>query len=224
MRAGCVPGIIIGPDTACFVMDPSRSGAVLARHAGIDEETGQLAADEDGGPRRLVISSDFYAVYQSAGKKADGLVNLYCWAHIRRYFVRAGDANPAQLTYWTDAWLERIRDLYAAHVQLMAAWQDAAAPAPRESRPPPPGWRRPYAAWDDALAVIDEARKKQMAAPGLQEPAKKALATLDREWDGLAAHRGYPMISLDNYPDGAVMPMFTVRGGSAAGQGGALAA
>ena len=37
-----------------------------------------------------------------------------------------------------------------------------------------------------------------MASPGLQEPAKKALATLDREWDGLAAHRDYPMISLDN--------------------------
>jgi transposase len=37
-----------------------------------------------------------------------------------------------------------------------------------------------------------------MAAPGLQEPAKKALATLDREWDGLIAHRDYPMISLDN--------------------------
>ena len=37
-----------------------------------------------------------------------------------------------------------------------------------------------------------------MAAPGLQEPAKKALATLDREWDGLAAHREYPMVSLDN--------------------------
>jgi transposase len=46
--------------------------------------------------------------------------------------------------------------------------------------------------------VIDEARKKQMAAPGLAEPAKKALATLDREWDGLAAHRDYPMISMDN--------------------------
>ena len=41
-------------------------------------------------------------------------------------------------------------------------------------------------------------RRKQMAAPGLAEPAKKALATLDREWHGLAAHRGYPMISLDN--------------------------
>jgi hypothetical protein len=34
--------------------------------------------------------------------------------------------------------------------------------------------------------------------PGLQEPAKKALATLDREWDGLIAHRDYPMTGLDN--------------------------
>ena len=49
-----------GPDTACFVMDPARAGAVLARDADIDGETGQLAGDGDGhGPRRLVISSDF---------------------------------------------------------------------------------------------------------------------------------------------------------------------
>ena len=190
--------VFIGPDTVCFVMDPTRAGAVLARHVGIDEKTGQLTADEDGGPRQLVISSDFYAVYQSAGKKADGLANLYCWAHIRRYFVRAGDANPAQLRYWAEAWLERIRDLYAAHDELMAAWQEAAAPAAGEQAAAAARLDDACAAWDDALAVIDETRKKQMAAPGLQEPAKKALATLDREWDGLAAHRDYPMISMDN--------------------------
>ena len=190
--------VFLGPDTACFVMDPTRSGAVLARHAGIDEDTGQLTADEDGGPRRLVISSDFYAVYQSAGKKADGLVNLYCWAHIRRYFVRAGDADPARLGYWTAAWLDRIKDLYACHDELMAAWNGAAAPAPRDTAATAARLEEALAAWDAALTRIDHARKKQMAAPGLQEPARKALATLDREWDGLAAHRGYPMIGLDN--------------------------
>jgi transposase len=42
-------------------------------------EVHALAGDGDG-PRRLVISSDFYSVYTSAGKKAEGLVNLYCWA------------------------------------------------------------------------------------------------------------------------------------------------
>ena len=30
--------------------------------------------------------------------------------------------------------------------------------------------------------------------------AKKALATLDREWDGLIAHRDFPVIGLDNNP------------------------
>jgi transposase len=193
--------VFLGPDTACFVMEPSRAGTVLARHAGIDEKTGQLTPDDDDGePRRLVISSDFYAVYQSAGKKAGGLVNLYCWAHIRRYFVRAGDASPAQLAYWTAAWLERIKDLYAAHAQLMTAWAQAAAPAPREAAAAAARLDEAGAAWDEAIGVIDEARKKQMHAPGLQEPAKKALATLDREWDGLTAHRDYPMIGLDNNP------------------------
>ena len=189
--------VFIGADTVCFVMDPTRFGAVLARHAGIDEDTGQLTADQDGGPRRLVISSDFYAVYQSAGKKADGLVNLYCWAHIRRYFVRAGDADPARLTYWTAAWLERIKGLYAA--TRSSRPRGTAPPPPRRGtrRPPPRGWEA-RAAWNAALTAIDQTRKKQMAAPGLAGPAKKALATLDREWDGLAAHRDYPMIGLDN--------------------------
>jgi transposase len=179
-------------------MDPSRSGQVLARHAGIDEETGQLTAGADGGPRRLVISSDFYKVYESAGKKADGLVNLYCWAHVRRHFVRAGDANPLQLKYWTQKWLDRIRDLYAAHDELMAAWQEQAASAPDGKQGAAARLEKAYAGWDDAITVIDEARKTQAQAPGLAEPAKKALATLDREWDGLIAHRDYPMASLDN--------------------------
>jgi transposase len=190
--------VFIGPDTVAFVMDPSRSGQVLARHAGIDEETGQLTADQDGGQRRLVVSSDFYAVYSSAGKKADGLVNLFCWAHVRRHFVRAGDASPVQLKYWTQGWLELIRALYAAHDHLMAVWQENAAPAAREKEAAASRLEAAYAAWDDAIGAVDETRKKQAQAPGLQEPAKKALATLDREWDGLIAHRDYPMISLDN--------------------------
>ncbi len=190
--------VFVGPDTVCFVMDPTRAAGVLAAHAGIDADTGQLAPDADGGPRRLVISSDFYAVYSGAGKKADGLVNLFCWAHVRRHFVRAGDANPVQLKYWTRDWLQRIRTLYGAHDELMAAWHDTAAPQPRDAAAAAARLEAAYTAWDTALAVIDDARTKQTNAPGLAEPAKKALATLDREWDGLTTHRDYPMIGLDN--------------------------
>ena len=191
--------VFIGADTTCFVMDPTRAGTVLARHAGIDTTTGQLTEADDGGPRRLVISSDFYTVYASAGRNTAGLTNLYCWAHIRRYFVRAGDANPTQLRYWTRDWLDRIKDLYLAHDELTDAWNASAAPAPgRAATEAATRLADAYTAWDTALEAIDTARQAQMASPGLQQPAKKALATLDREWDGLAAHREYPMISLDN--------------------------
>jgi transposase len=186
--------VFVGADTVCFVMDPTRAATVLARHVGIDSDTGQLTRDTDGGPRRLVISSDFYVVYSSAGKKADGLVNLYCWAHVRRHFVRAGDANPVQLKYWTMAWLQLIRDLYRAHDELTAAWLEAAAPAPADVPAATARLDAAGVAWDTAITAIDTVRTKQMAAPGLAEPAKKALATLDREWDGLTAHRDYPMI------------------------------
>ncbi|WJK34934.1 IS66 family transposase [Solwaraspora sp. WMMA2065] len=186
--------VFIGADTTCFVMDPTRAGAVLARHAGIDTATGQLTPHADGGPRRLVVSSDFYTVYASAGRRTDGLTNLYCWAHVRRYFVRAGDANPTQLACWTRDWLDRIKALYHAHDELTDAWNASTAAAGTAAT----RLDDAYTAWDTALQAIDTARQAQMASPGLQQPAKKALATLDREWDGLTAHRDYPMISLDN--------------------------
>jgi transposase len=81
---------------------------------------------------------------------------------------------------------------------LADAWAAAAAPAPRDAADAAARLEEAYAAWDKTIGVIDEARRKQMAAPGLQEPAKKALVTLDREWDGLIAHRQFPVISLDN--------------------------
>ena len=80
---------------------------------------------------------------------------------------------PVQLAYWTEAWLERIRDLYAAHDELMAAWLDAAAPAPRDKTAAGTRLDEACAAWDTAITVIDEARKKQMAAPGGQRRTRR---------------------------------------------------
>ena len=80
----------------------------------------------------------------------------------------------------------------------MAAWQEAAAPPARGKQASAARLEKAHEAWDAAITVIDETRKEQAKAPGLQEPAKKALATLDRQWDGLIAHRDYPMAGLDN--------------------------
>jgi transposase len=177
--------VFAGPDTTVFTIAPSRSLKVLTTQLGVehDPDTGALPESLPGG-RRLLLSSDFYTVYQSLGR-LDGVDNLWCWSHIRRYFVRAGDAHP-DLQAWTQAWLERIGALYRAHSALAAA---------------PSGPQRAQAVqqFDTALKVIDSERHAQAANAHLMHPAAvKVLATLDREWDGLTRHREFPELPLDN--------------------------
>ena len=67
-----------GPDTTVFRIAPSRSLKVLTAQLGVvhDPDTGALPASLPGG-RRLLLSSDFYTVYQSLGRM-DGVDNLWC--------------------------------------------------------------------------------------------------------------------------------------------------
>jgi transposase len=142
----------------------------------------------------VLLSSDFCTVYQSLGR-LEGVESLWCWAHIRRYFIRAGDAHP-QLRVWAQAWAGRIAALYVAHTAITAAEPGSA------------GHTMATAQFTAALNGIDTERKTQTTHPGLLHPAAaKVLATLDREWDGLARHREYPELALDNYADVPVMPM-----------------
>ncbi len=77
--------------------------------------------------------------------------------------------------------------LYAAHRRL------AAAPAGTSEHD------RAAKAFGAALDEIDARRRIQGARPDLLHPAAaKVLATLDHEWDGLAAHRDFPDLPLDN--------------------------
>src|SRR5271165_5812399 len=197
--------VFTGPDTVVYQIAPSRSLKVIEEHYGV--EAGKLP--EGRGP--LILSSDFFSVYQSFSG-LEGVTPLWCWSHIRRRFIRAGDAHRKELGAWADAWTARIAALYAAHLQLAAAPEGTS------------GHARAAAAFETELADIDAHRRIQGARPDLLHPAAaKVLATLDREWDGLARHRDFPALPLDNYPDVAVMPMLLVPGGSVAGQGGALA-
>jgi transposase len=174
--------VFIAEDTVVFRMDATRSNSVLDTQFGITGSDREAGALPDG--RRLVLSSDFFVVYQSLAR-LDGVDALWCWAHVRRYFIRAGDAH-AYLRSWRDKWVARIADLYVAHKAMAAA------------EPSSPEHTAALAAFEQALAVMDTVRHQQAAGPALHPAAAKVLATLDREWDGLARHRDFPDLDLDN--------------------------
>jgi transposase len=173
--------VFVAADSTVFVIAPSRSTTVLTDHLGLDRDTGELPAG-----RAVVLSSDFYAAYQSVGR-VEQVENLWCWSHIRRYFVRAGDAHP-ELRAWADGWVARIGALYLARRAMDAAEAGGDAHAAAAGQ---------FAA---ALETIDTDRRAQAARPGLHPAAGKVLATMDREWEGLARHQRFPELPLDNNP------------------------
>jgi transposase len=171
--------VFVGPDTTVFRCEPARSLAALNTHLGLDLDA---AALPEG--RRLLISADFYTVYQSIAG-IDGIEPLWCWAHIRRYFIRAGKAH-AELRIWAQAWVGRIGELYIARSAILAATPHSAQHTQAKAQ---------FAA---ALADIDAERKDQAALDGQHPKAAKVLATLDREWDGLIRHGEHLDLALDN--------------------------
>jgi len=186
--------VFITRHTICFVMDHSRGGQVLADHLGLEEQpNGSLTMRGDQDLR--VLSSDFYAVYASAGRRCDALVNIWCVAHLRRRFREAWLSNPDQLEYWWKAWAARFRALYTDHEQLAAAWTAAHEfPGPQHDK----ALADAHTAWDDAANAIDTARREQQKSPGLQPKAKEAHATLERQWPGVLAYRDCPFLGIDS--------------------------
>jgi transposase len=168
-------------EVAVFVIDPTRAASAAATALGVEAKAAALEAG-----RRLIISSDFYSVYQSLAA-IDGVDPLYCWAHIRRYFLRAAAGHPAELTEWAQGWISRISLLYRHHRTLLATPPEA------------DGHQRALARFRIAFDDLDARRIEQSALTEVMHPAAaKVMATLNREWDGLARHRDLPFLPLDN--------------------------
>ena len=135
---------------------------------GIDREQSQLKAG-----RRLVISSDFHKAYQSLAC-IDGVDPLWCFAHIRRYFLRAGAAHPEALGDWCDAWTERIAVLYRAHHALAATTPGTDACQRAQGR-----WQRAFPT-STRTASCRPATPQGPAAPGRCQGHRHAQQRMGR--------------------------------------------
>ena len=174
--------IFVGADTTVFALKPGRGASVVAEHVGIDLDA---ATPQVPGGDPLVISSDFYTPYQRLGRDVDGVTNAWCWAHMRRYFLRAGQADDG-LASWSRDWLERIGRLFAAHRDWVLAPAGSVAEAAA------------HHTLVDIVDEIDTTRQSQAADPSPAPAAAKVLATLEREWDGLLTFLQHPGLPLDN--------------------------
>lgn len=161
-----------GADSVVYVLDPSRSHDVPEAHFS-DEAQGVLMVDRYSG----------YKAMQQV--KAGTLVLAFCWAHVRRDFVRVGKGFP-ELQAWALQWLRQICELYRLNRerlrQALGTPEFAVADALLRQHV-------------DSMAAL---RDVELSHATLRAPCRKALVSLNEHWSGLTLFVEDPRIPLDN--------------------------
>jgi transposase len=157
-----------GDDSVVHVLDASRSHHVPEDH--YPEQA------------RGVLMVDRYGAYKAMPQVKNGtLILAFCWAHVRRDFVRVGKGWP-ELRAWALQWLQRIRELYRLQRERLA---HPAEPARQEEL-------------RQAVATMQQQLGAELADPALRMPVGKVLTSLQEHWSGLTLFVDDPRIPMDN--------------------------
>jgi len=159
-------------DSVVYVLDPSRSHDVPQKH---------FPADVRG-----VLVVDRYSGYKAMQQVKDGnLLLAFCWAHVRRDFVRIGKGFP-ELKDWALTWLRQIQQLYRLNRERLqhesGTTEFAAADALLRQHL-------------EAMAAL---RDQELNDEKLRAPCRTALTSLQDHWSGLTLFVDDPRIPMDN--------------------------
>ncbi len=160
--------VSITKDTCVYILDPTRSAKVPKRHLGENPKG--------------IISSDRLSVYKALGKN---IVMAFCWAHLRRDFVRIYDTRK-RLRSWANAWINRISQIYHLNQKRISVLHDhqAFAAACENLR--------------SELNLLSKTYKKELLNTKLHPSQRRALESLARHWHGYITFADNPEIPMDN--------------------------
>jgi transposase len=164
--------VVLGLDTVIYLLEASRSHTVPENH---------FRAESRG-----VLMVDRYSGYKAMIWVKDGvLVLAFCWAHVRRDFLRVGKGWP-ELKTWALEWLRRIRVLYRLNGDRLTVQKDAAAFGEADGR------------LRQAVTEMKTEMETELVRADLATPCRKALESLQGHWEGLTRFVDDPRIPRDN--------------------------
>jgi transposase len=159
--------VALTPTVCVFVLDPSRSSKVPSEHL----------KDIPAG----ILSCDRYSAYKSL---QDGIELAYCWAHVRRDFLKLAAGYPS-LKQLSKQWINRIDALFRTNKLRLNSRGTAA-------------YDEHNASLTRQLATMHRALLRALRSQTVPQPAKDALSSLETHWTGLTIFRDKPDIPMDN--------------------------
>jgi len=159
--------VCVTADTCAFILDPSRSAEVPQKHL--------------GHKAKGILNADRYAAY----KTLENIELAFCWAHVRRDFLRVRDGYK-KLYDWGDGWVTRVDELFELNAKRL------------ELRGMPKAFRAQHRALQEAVADMARARDRELGQADLHPAQRKALESLRAHWKGLILFVEHPDIPMDN--------------------------
>jgi len=166
-----------------YRMAPGRGADVLKAH--FDKLQRALV--------EVVLVCDRYSAYKSFAKSVDELILAYCWAHVRRDFVRAARSWP-ELEDWMWSWVNDIGILYQLNGARLKEWDDT---LPLEHQPL--AFVACHNELKSHLSQMQARCQTALQEPDLHLAQDKVLSSLDNHWDGLTIFVERPEVAMDNH-------------------------
>jgi transposase len=167
--------VFASPDTAAFILSPSRSSETPKNH---------LDIEQDPSLEKIlrIMLTDFYSAY----RVLKDVLHAWCWAHMRRKFIDAA-RGYTQLKDWSEQWVSRIGMLYHLNGERLAQAALSHEWAEAESRLRQFVEEEIHAVWI-----------RELADPDTHHASRDVLKSLERQWDGLTLFLDFPEVALDN--------------------------
>lgn len=140
----------------------------------------------------VVLVCDRYSAYKSLAKGCDELILAYCWAHVRRDFLKAARSWP-ELESWMFTRVDDIRELYRLNKTRLEEW-DKQLPLDQQSS----AFAERQRDLETKLSEMQERCEAHLQEPELHLAKQKVLSSLHNHWDGLTVFVGRPEVAMDN--------------------------
>jgi transposase len=140
----------------------------------------------------VVLVCDRYSAYKSLVKGCDELILAYCWAHVRRDFLKAARSWP-ELERWMFTWVDDIRELYRLNTARLREW-DEQLPLDQQSS----GFAERQYDLEMRLSQMQEGCEAYLQEPELHTAKQKVLSSLHNHGDGLTVFVERPEVAMDN--------------------------
>src|SRR5919204_4221743 len=140
----------------------------------------------------VVLVCDRYSAYKCLAKDDDELILAFCWAHVRRDFLKAARSWP-ELESWMFTWVDDIRELYRLNAARLAVWEET---LPLHQQPC--AFVERHRALESHLSQMQARCEAHLHEPTLHLAKAKVLSSLHNHWEGLTVFVERPAVAMDN--------------------------